>query len=116
MTSKQIVFALVAVFLALAVYVFVFQMPGAPLGEGSLNAGPNNGVQNDVNPASQDAAQGGGNAKINVAEVCAGALAYMTFPDGAAADAFVQACIAGEHPEVIERFKADMGLGAGAAI
>ncbi len=116
MTNKQIVFALVAVFLALAAYVFVFQMPGSPLGGNTLNAAPMNGAQNDMNNNSQDAAQSGGNAKLNVVEVCNGALAYMTFPDGATADAFVQACIEGKHPEVIERFKADMGLGAGAEI
>ncbi len=53
-----------------------------------------------------DAPQG----KLDITSVCQGALAYMTFPDGASADAFVAACIAGEHPEVIERFKADRGL------
>ena len=55
-------------------------------------------------------------AKINIDAVCQGALAYMTFPDGASADAFVQDCKEGKHPEVIERYKADMNLGAGAAI
>ncbi len=54
--------------------------------------------------------------KINIQAVCEGALAYMSFPDGASADAFVQACIQGEHPEVIERFKVENGLGDGAAI
>ncbi len=54
--------------------------------------------------------------KLNINEVCAGALAYMTFPDAASADAFVAACVAGEHPEVIEQYKEQMGLGDGAAI
>ncbi len=54
--------------------------------------------------------------KLNIVEVCNGALAYMTFPDGESADAFIAACVNGEHPEVIERFKQDMGLGDGAAI
>ena len=54
--------------------------------------------------------------KLNIAEVCAGALAYMTFPDAASADAFVAACVAGEHPEVIEQYKEQMDLGDGAAI
>jgi hypothetical protein len=40
----------------------------------------------------------------------------MTFSDGASADAFVAECKEGKHPEVIERFKADMNLGDGAAI
>ena len=57
-----------------------------------------------------------GNAKININAVCEGALAYMSFPDGASADKFVQDCKDGKHPEVIEKYKADMGLGDGAAI
>lgn len=54
--------------------------------------------------------------KININAVCEGALAYMSFPDGATAEKFVAECKAGEHPEVIEKYKADMNLGAGAAI
>lgn len=54
--------------------------------------------------------------KININTVCEGALAYMSFSDGASADAFVAECKEGKHPEVIERFKADMNLGDGAAI
>lgn len=54
--------------------------------------------------------------KINIDAVCQGALAYMTFKDGASADAFVSECKEGKHPEVIEQFKADMNLGAGAQI
>ena len=55
-------------------------------------------------------------AKIDINAVCEGALAYMTFENGAAAEAFVQECKNGEHPEVIEQYKAQMGLGAGATI
>jgi hypothetical protein len=55
-------------------------------------------------------------AKINIDEVCNGALAYMTFPDGASADKFVQDCKDGKYPEVIEKFKKEMGLGDGASI
>jgi hypothetical protein len=54
--------------------------------------------------------------KLDINAVCQGALAYMTFSDGASADAFVAGCKEGNHPEVIERFKADMNLGDGAAI
>jgi hypothetical protein len=54
--------------------------------------------------------------KLNIQAVCEGALAYMSFTDGAAAEAFVEACVRGEHPEVIERYKQEMGLGDGAAI
>lgn len=56
------------------------------------------------------------NAKINIDAVCEGALAYMTFPDGKSAEKFVLDCKAGKHPEVIEKFKLDMGLGDGANI
>lgn len=54
--------------------------------------------------------------KLNMKVVCESALAYMSFPDGASADAFVEACIRGEHPEVLQQYKAQMGLGDGAAI
>jgi hypothetical protein len=54
--------------------------------------------------------------KINIDVVCEGALAYMTFSDGASADAFVTECKNGEHPEVIERYKAELNLGADVAI
>jgi hypothetical protein len=63
-----------------------------------------------------DAAQSGSNAKINIDAVCEGVLAYMTFPNGAAADAFVAECKEGKHPEVIEQYKAQLNVGAGAAI
>lgn len=55
-------------------------------------------------------------AKINVEAVCNGALAYMTFADGKSADLFVKECIDGKHPEVIERYKADLNLNAGVEI
>ncbi len=58
------------------------------------------------------AAQG----KININAVCDGALAYMSFPDGESAATFVAECKEGKHPEVIEQYKAQMGLGDGAAI
>lgn len=56
------------------------------------------------------AAQVGGSAKINPQVVCESALAYMTFPSGADADKFVTDCVAGKHPEVMERFIRDNGL------
>lgn len=55
-------------------------------------------------------------SKIDINAVCEGALAYMTFENGEAADKFVADCKAGEHPEVIERYKADMNIDAGAQI
>lgn len=53
--------------------------------------------------------------KIDPAVACQSALAYMTFPSSTEADAFVEACIRGEHPEVIDRYIKDLGLD-GAAI
>ena len=73
----------------------------------------NEGVDMNTNESENGAMPMG---KINIEEVCNGALAYMTFASGEDADAFVQACINGEHPEVIERFRAEMGVGDGAKI
>ncbi len=69
-------------------------------------------------PASQEetSAPTGAQGKININEVCEGALIRMTFPDGASAEKFVADCKEGKHPEVIEQFKAEMNLGAGAEI
>ena len=55
-------------------------------------------------------------AKLDINVVCEGALAYMSFPDGESAEQFVAECKAGEHPEVIERYKAEMNLGDGAEV
>lgn len=55
-------------------------------------------------------------AKLDINFVCEQALSYMTFADGSAADQFVADCKAGKHPEVIEKYKADLNLGAGVAI
>lgn len=54
--------------------------------------------------------------KLDIRAVCESALAYMTFPDAASADTFIAECIDGMHPEVVEQYKAQMGLGDGAAI
>ncbi len=54
--------------------------------------------------------------KLNINTVCDGALAYMTFPDGESAATFVAECKEGKHPEVIEQYKVQMGLGDGATI
>lgn len=59
---------------------------------------------------------GTSNSKLNMDVVCQSALAYMTFPNGAAAEVFLTECKEGKHPEVVERYKADMNLGDGAAI
>ncbi len=56
------------------------------------------------------------NGKINIDAVCEGALAYMTFPDGKAAEVYVAECKEGKHPEVIEQYKASLNINAGAEI
>lgn len=54
--------------------------------------------------------------KINIEGVCRDALSYMTFPAGSDIEGFVRACVRGEHPEVIEQYKARLGVGLGASI
>lgn len=49
-------------------------------------------------------------AKIDINAVCDGALAYMSFPSGAEADAWVAACKRGEHPEAIDQWKQKNGI------
>ncbi len=56
------------------------------------------------------------NAKLNIDVVCRSALAYMTFPDAASAEVFVAECKQGKHPEVVEQYREQMGLGDGATI
>lgn len=48
--------------------------------------------------------------KIDINAVCDSALAYMSFPSGAEAEAWVDACKRGEHPEAIEQWKVQMGI------
>jgi hypothetical protein len=48
-------------------------------------------------------------AKINPRVACESALAYTTFTDGAASEKFVNECVEGKHPEVIQRYISDMG-------
>lgn len=54
--------------------------------------------------------------RLNADVVCEGALVYMTFPDSASADKFVSDCKEGKHPEVIEKYQAEMNVPNGAAI
>lgn len=68
------------------------------------------------NPVTETPTDTASEAKIDINAVCDGALAYMSFPDGASADAFLAECKAGNRPEVIEKYKADLNLGAGAEI
>lgn len=48
--------------------------------------------------------------RININAVCEGALAYMTFPDGEAAEKFLTDCKEGKHPEVIQQYIDRLGL------
>src|SRR3989344_5290710 len=73
------------------------------------------GLETDTEETDElDENEGVPQGKLNINVVCEGALAYMSFPDAESADLFVEECKAGEHPEVIERYKAEMNLGAGA--
>jgi len=67
-------------------------------------------------PNPQDPAPTSDQAKLDINVVCQGALAYMTFPDAQSAETFVAECKEGKHPEVIEQYKQQMGLGDGVAI
>ncbi len=54
--------------------------------------------------------------KLDMQVVCESALVYMTFPTGEASAEFVADCMDGQYPEVIERYKIDMGIGAEAEV
>lgn len=49
-------------------------------------------------------------AKIDVQVACESALTYMLFQTGEQSEQFVAECVAGEHPDVIERYINDLGL------
>jgi hypothetical protein len=70
----------------------------------------------DSNKVVEDQTPTTSQGKININEVCEGALIRMTFENGEAAAKFVEECKEGKHPEVIEQFKAEMNLGAGVEI
>ncbi len=59
---------------------------------------------------SQPSTDSGSSAKLNINVACKSALAYMSFPSSVEADAFVQECIEGKHPEVIEQWKKDNNI------
>jgi hypothetical protein len=54
--------------------------------------------------------------KLNINLVCENSLSYMKFKDSVSADKFVMECKNGEHPEVIEHYKAELNLGEGVKI
>ncbi len=49
-------------------------------------------------------------SKLNIVTICTESLAYMSFPSGAEAEAWVAACKRGEHPEAIEQWKQMNGI------
>ena len=61
-------------------------------------------------PATETTNDSVSQGKIDINAVCDGALAYMTFPSGAEAEAWVEACKRREHPEAIEQWKVQMGI------
>lgn len=68
------------------------------------------GINSDESNPGSDQDSNTPQAKIDPEVACQNALIYMTFTSGEEADAFVEACKNGEHPEVIERYISDMGL------
>jgi hypothetical protein len=99
--NNKIIIAIIAVLVVGAIGYFAF-----------MQNTPSTVTPTEETPVGADAPQG----KLNINVICEGALAYMSFTDGAAAEKFVAECKAGEHPEVIEKYKADMNLGDGAQI
>lgn len=89
--------------------------PGADIGPWT-DGNSSSTVSSQSGGAGGNPRGGAAQGKLNIDAVCQGALAYMTFKDGASAGAFVSECKEGKHPEVIERYKADMNLGDGARI
>lgn len=48
--------------------------------------------------------------KIDIRVACESALAYTTFMNGEDADRFLEECINGEHPDVVERYIESLGV------
>jgi hypothetical protein len=100
MTNKNIVIGISSVIALVVVAMVFFYNPfGNSIMENSNQV---------VNPAPQ--------GKLNIDAVCRGVLAYMTFPDSASAELYVEECKEGKHPAVIERYRAEMGLSDDVAI
>ena len=88
--NKSLVWIGIGAIVVVAIAYFAFMQSPAPTTE----------TPNDT----------GSQGKLNIVAICEGALAYMTFENGAEADVFVQECKEGKHPEVIEEFKVQMGI------
>lgn len=68
------------------------------------------------NPLTAFTIQNNVSGRLNTDAICEGALSYMSFPDGASANKFVSECKEGKHPEVIEKYQAEMIVSNGATI
>jgi hypothetical protein len=78
---------------------------------GVLSNMPQGAVQNTPQEYMQEnEGVPGASGKININAVCQNALAYMTFTSSEEANTFVAECVAGEHPDVIEQYKASLQL------
>jgi hypothetical protein len=93
---KNIYIILGLIILGAAAY-FVFMQPAA---------GPSLGMPAPGNEGNYPEPQN----KLNIDTICTEALAYMSFPNGAEAEAWVEACKRGEHPEAIEQWKQMNGI------
>lgn len=106
---KQTVLVVVAAaIILLGLYFFLNKDTDTKMQNETLTPATIQNEQETPTPTSQ--------GKLNINAVCEGALAYMTFTDGESADTFVAECKEGKHPEVIEKYRADMNLGVGAEI
>ena len=88
MSSTKMVLVIIGVIIVAAIGYYVFVLPGA--------------TATPTNTNSQ--------ARLDINAICDGALAYMTFENGAAAEAWVAECKRGEHPEAIEKWKQMNGI------
>ena len=68
------------------------------------------------NPLKTFNVQNNVSGKLNIDFICENARTYMKFSDATSANKFVSDCKEGKHPDVIERYKAQMGVKEGAAI
>jgi len=100
----KITFALLGLIIIGAVGYYLFILP--PAAGTNSEYTPTMGMPAPGNEGNYPEASN----KINIDVICTDALAYMSFPNGAEADAWVAACKRGEHPEAIEQWKMQMGI------
>ncbi len=116
--NNKIIAIIILVILGVTVFYFAnsYEAPFRPETQEQDSKGGIYGDQEQVGADNQNGTSTVSQAKINIDEVCEGALAYMSFPDGEAAEKFVADCKDGKHPEVIRQYIVDMNLGTGAQI